>query len=160
MINKIIGILILTALLSCGARKVDFSKSSSNTKTDSSIVIKTDGTYVKDNNVFVNESIDEIEYTPINSLKPMEVCGKTFKNVIIKSKKIKKTSVDKTKSTTKISSVKKLNVKREDKKDSFDKHIKKETNYWMYLWFLIPIVIIWLLEKYGKIIFPFLNYFK
>jgi hypothetical protein len=157
--KKIIIILVLL-LASCASRKVDTSKSTIQTKTDSSVVVKIDGTYVKDNNVFTEETVDEVEYKPLDSLKPMVINGKSYTNTVIRSKKKRSVKVDKTKSIAKVSSVKKLNVKREGKKESFEKHIKKETNYWMYLWFLIPIIIIWLLEKYGKTIFPFLKFFK
>jgi hypothetical protein len=157
---KKILIILLVVLASCASRKVDVSKTSAEIKVDSSVVTKVDGTYVKDNNVFAEETVDEVEYKPLDSLKPMVINGKSYTNTVIKSKKKHSVKIDKTKAITKVSSVKKLNVKREEKKKSFDKHIKKETNYWMYLWFLIPVIVIWVLEKYGKTIFPFLKFFK
>lgn len=158
--KKTVVILLSLFLINCASRKVDVSKTSVETKVDSSVVTKVDGTYVKDNNIFTEETVDEVEYKPLDSLKPMVINGKSYTNTIIKSKKKHSVKTDKTKAIAKVSSAKKLNVKREGKKKSFDKHIKKETNYWMYLWFLIPIIIIWLLEKYGKTMFPFLKFFK
>jgi uncharacterized membrane protein len=160
MAKRLILIFSLLLLFSCASRKVDVSKTSTEVKVDSSVVTKVDGTYVKDNNVFAEETIDEVEYKPLDSLKPMVINGKSYINTVIKSKKKHSVKTDKTKAIAKVSSVKKLNVKREGKKESFEKHVKKETNYWMYLWFLIPIIIIWLLEKYGKTMFPFLKFFK
>ena len=160
MAKRLILIFSLLLLFSCASRKVDVSKTSVETKVDSSVVTKVDGTYVKDNNIFTEETVDEVEYKPLDSLKPMVINGKSYANIIIKSKKKHSVKTDKTKAIAKVSSAKKLNVKREGKKESFEKHVKKETNYWMYLWFLIPIIIIWLLEKYGKTIFPFLKFFK
>jgi hypothetical protein len=157
---KKIFIILLVVLASCASRKVDVSKTSAEIKVDSSVVTKVDGTYVKDNNVFAEETVDEVEYKPLDSLKPMVINGKSYTNTVIKSKKKRSVKIDKTKAIAKVSSVKKLNVKREEKKKSFDKHIKKETNYWMYLWFLIPVIVIWVLEKYGKTMFPFLKFFK
>lgn len=160
MVKHLILITSILLLVSCGARKVDVSKESLVAKIDSSVVVKVDGTYVKDNNVFINESIEEVEYKPLDSLKPMVINGKQYINTVIKSKIQKNIKLNKTKETTKISSVKKLNVKKEEKKKVFNKKVDKKTNYWMYLWFLLPIIIIWVLDRYGKIIFPFIKYFK
>lgn len=160
MVKHLILITSILLLVSCGARKVDISKESLVAKIDSSVVVKVDGTYVKDNNVFINESIEEVEYKPLDSLKPMVINGKQYINTVIKSKRQKNIKLDKTKETTKISSVKKLNVKKEEKKKVFNKKVDKKTNYWMYLWFLLPIIIIWVLDRYGKLIFPFIKYFK
>lgn len=157
--KKVIVILLLI-LSSCAARKVDISKEVVNTKTDSSVVVKIDGTYVKDNNLFTEETVDEVEYKPLDSLKPMIINGKSYTNTVIKSKKKKSIKLDKTKAIAKVSSVKKLNVKREGTKKVFVKKVDKKTNYWMYLWFLLPVVIIWIIDKYGKTLFPFIKFLK
>jgi hypothetical protein len=127
------------------------------TKVDSSVVVKVDGTYVKQTNIVIEETTEELEYKPIDSLKPMVINGKEYINTVIKSKKKKTNKIDNTKDTAKITSVKKLNVKREGNKKEFDKKVDKKANYWMYLWFLLPIVIIWTLEKHGKRLFPFIK---
>jgi hypothetical protein len=160
MAKRLILIFSLLLLVSCAARKVDVSKVNIDTKVDSSLVIKIDSTYVKDSNIITNETIDEVEYKPLDSLKPMVINGKSYTNTVIKSKKKHSVKTDKTKAITKVSSVKKLNVKRAESKKVFVKNIDKKPNYWMYLWFLIPVIVIWLLEKYGKIAFPFLKFFK
>jgi hypothetical protein len=125
---------------------------------DSSVVVKVDGTYVKEANVATVETEEELEYKPIDSLKPMVIDGKSYTNTIIKSKKKKTVKIDKTKDIAKVSSVKKLNVKRAESKKVFVKKVDKKANYWMYLWFLLPVVLIWLLES--KYLFPFLKFFK
>jgi hypothetical protein len=127
------------------------------TKVDSSVVVKVDGTYVSESNTIVEETTEELEYKPIDSLKPMVINGKEYINTVIRSKKKKTNKIDNTKDTAKITSVKKLNVKREGNKKEFDKKVDKKANYWMYLWFLLPIVIIWTLERYGKRLFPFIK---
>lgn len=155
-------IALISAMLvvSCGARKVAVVKEDIKITVDSTVVVKVDGTYVKENNVIIDESIDEVEYVAADTSKPMIINGKHYVNTIIKSKKQKRKTVDNTKVTNKVSSVKKLNVKREDIKKVTNKKVERKTNYFMYLWLLIPVVCIWLLEKYGKIVFPFLNNFK
>jgi hypothetical protein len=139
--------------VSCASRKVTIAKEDTKITLDSSIVTKVDGTYVKEDNVLVNETVEEVEYKPIDSLKPMVIDGKQYINTIIKSKKQKIIKVDKTKVAIKVSSVKKLNVKREEKKKVVNKKVDKKANYWMYLWFLIPVIIIVILERYGKMVF-------
>jgi hypothetical protein len=136
------------------------SKLTIETKVDSSVVVKVDGTYVKEANVATVETEEELEYKPIDSLKPMVIDGKSYTNTIIKSKKKKTVKIDKTKDIAKVSSVKKLNVKRAESKKVFVKKVDKKANYWMYLWLLVPIAIIWLLEKYGSVVLPFLKNFK
>lgn len=155
MVKHLILIISLILLVSCASRKVTIAKEDTKVTVDSSMVTKVDGTYVKEDNVLVNETVEEIEYKPLDSLKPMVIDGKQYINTIIKSKKQKITKVDKTKVAIKVSSVKKLNVKREERKKIVNKKVDKKANYWMYLWFLIPVVIIVVLEKYGKIVFPF-----
>ena len=132
-------ILFISVLLlhSCASRKVDVSKVTVETKVDSISEVKVDGTYVKDNNVVVIESTDEVEYTAKDTSKPMEIDGKVFKNVVIKSKKSKKETIDKTKEISKVYSVKKLNVKREGIKKTFEKKVDKKVNNFVYLWLLL-----------------------
>jgi uracil phosphoribosyltransferase len=160
MVNRLILIISLLLLVSCASRKVDVSKIAIETKVDSSVVVKVDGTYVKQANVATVETEEELEYKPIDSLKPMVIDGKSYTNTIIKSKKKKTVKIDKTKDIAKVSSVKKLNVKRAESKKVFVKKVDKKANYWMYLWFLLPVVLIWLLERYSKYLFPFLKFFK
>lgn len=140
MIRQFTLIISILLLVSCASRKVDVSKVTEVAKLDSSVIVKVDGTYVKDNNVVIIESSDEIEYVAQDTSKPMQIGGKLFKNVVIKSKKSKKTTVDKTKEKEQTSSVKKLNVKKEATKKIFKKKIDKKANYFVYLWLiLIPI---------------------
>ena len=137
MVRQFTLIISILILASCASRKVDVAKVEVLNKVDSSIVVKVDGTYVKDNNVVINESLDEVEYTAKDTSKPMEIEGKLFKNVIIKSKKSKKTTIDKTKENKQVSSVKKLNVKKEATKKIFKKKIDKKANHFVYLWLLL-----------------------
>ena len=137
MVRQFTLIISILLFVSCASRKVDVSKVAEVAKLDSSIVVKVDGTYVKDNNVVIIESTDEVEYVAKDTSKPMEIEGKLFKNVIIKSKKSKKTTIDKTKENKHVSSVKKLNVKKEATKKIFKKKIDKKANYFVYLWLLL-----------------------
>lgn len=137
MVRQFTLIISILLLVSCASRKVGVAKVEVLNKVDSSIVVKVDGTYVKDNNVVTIESTDEVEYVAKDTSKPMEIEGKLFKNVIIKSKKSKKTTIDKTKENKRVSSIKKLNVKKEATKKIFKKKIDKKANYFVYLWLLL-----------------------
>lgn len=160
MVKRVILIISLFLLFSCASRKVNVSNEVVENKVDSSVVVKVDGTYVKENNVSVEEYEEEIEYKPVDSLKPMIINGKEYVNTVIKSKKKKSNKIDKTKDIAKVSSVKKLNVKKAEAKKVFNKKVDKKANYWMYLWFLLPVIIIWVLEKYGKVMFPWISFFN
>jgi len=157
MAKRLILIISLLLLVSCASRKVTIVKEDTKITIDSVAIVKVDGTYVQENNVVTEDCEEEIEYKPLDTLKPMIVDGKQYINTIIKLKKRKGIKIDKTKVTKKVSSVKKLNVKREESKKVVNKKVDKKANYWMYLWFLIPIVIIVILEKYGKRILPFIR---
>jgi hypothetical protein len=123
------------------------------TKVDSVSEVKIDGTYVKDNNVTILESTDEVEYTAKDTSRPMEIDGKIFKNVVIKSKKVSKATVDKTKENIKVSSVKKLNVKREGIKKTFVKKVDKKANNFVYLWLLLIPIGMYIYRQVKKKIF-------
>jgi hypothetical protein len=123
------------------------------TKVDSVSEVKIDGTYVKDNNVTILESTDEVEYTAKDTSKPMEIDGKIFKNVVIKSKKVSKATVDKTKENIKVSSVKKLNVKREGVEKTFVKKVDKKVNNFVYLWLLLIPIGMYIYRQVKKKIF-------
>lgn len=146
-------IISILLLVSCASRKVDVAKVEVLNKVDSSVVVKVDGTYVKDNNVVIIESADEIEYVAKDTSKPMEIEGKLFKNVIIKSKKSKKTTIDKTKENKQVSSVKKLNVKKEAAKKIFKKKTDKKANYFVYLWLLLIPIGMYIYRQIKKKIF-------
>lgn len=152
MVRQFTLIISILLLVSCASRKVDVAKVEVLNKVDSSVVVKVDGTYVKDNNVVIIESADEIEYVAKDTSKPMQIDGKLFKNVIIKSKKSKKTTIDKTKENKQVSSVKKLNVKKEAAKKIFKKKTDKKANYFVYLWLLlIPVGIYFYRQMKNKI---------
>lgn len=154
---RYIVIPLLLVLFSCGVRKVELNKESIEVKTDSVAVTVVDGTYVDKTNIQIEEKAEEIEYKPIDSLKPMVVNGKQYINTIIRIKRNNKKLLDTSnvESTLKIN--KKVNVKKDNKKDVKVKNTEKKPNYWMYLWFLIPVVIIMVLEKYSKRLFPFIR---
>ena len=86
---KILYILVAIIFCSCGARKVEKSKTTD--KEQTTIVDSSKTTTQIDTNVKivdVSES-DEVTITPVDTSKVMIVDGKTYKNVVLKRKKVK-----------------------------------------------------------------------
>lgn len=160
MVKRFIVIISLILICSCSTRKVDVSKINNDIKVDSSLVVHTDGTYVKDNNIFIDEKIDEVEYTPIDSLKPMKINNIEYNNTKIKKKKYSKKTVDTTKTVIKIKEDKKVSLKKDIKESVLNKKINKTINYLYLLWLLLPILILIFIKKYGYRFIPILNIFK
>jgi len=137
IITWCIAILLLS---SCSARKVDIVKNDTKITIDSTSVVKTDSTSTINNNVVIVNDSSELEICPVSDTLPMIVNGITYKNAILKYKKQKKVVVDKTQKTTSKNSLKQVVFKKQNKKYELDKHIKKEANYFVYLWLiLIPV---------------------
>jgi len=153
---KKIFILFIILLSSCASRKVTVDKVDTAIKIDSVSEVKIDGTYVKENNVFIKESISELEYKPLDTLKPMVIDGKEYINTIIKAKLSTKSIVDTTKTKVIVKVENKIVLKKEVKEKVFNKDIKKEVNYFSYLWFILFVVGVYVLCKYLKKQFPFI----
>ena len=150
-------ILIFSVLLiaSCGARKVTIVKEDTKITIDSVATVKVDGTYTKDNNIFINTTTEEVEICPIVDSLPIIVNGVQYKNVRIKTKKINRVVIDTTKikavknvlkTTSKAISIDKSNSKKlVDKKES----IITNTFLWLIL-ILIFIVVGGVLQRLDK----------
>lgn len=152
---KKIFILLLIILSSCASRKVAVNKVDTEVKIDSVSTVKIDGTYTKENNVFIKETISELEYKPLDTLKPMVIDGKEYKNTIIRLKQSNKSIVDTTKTKVVVNTEKKVALKKEIKSKVFNKEIKKEVNYSYYILFILFILIILVSYRYLKKQLPF-----
>jgi hypothetical protein len=153
---KKIFILFIILLSSCSSRKVVVNKIDNEVKIDSVSTVKVDGTYTKETNVFIKESISELEYKPLDSLKPMVIDGKEYINTVIKSKQSNKNTVDTTKTKVVVNTEKKVALKKEIKEEVLNKEVKKEVNYFSYLLFILFIIVVFALCKYLKRQFPFI----
>jgi len=148
-------ILLLVIFTSCGARKVDISKTE--VKKDSivetkaivekvEIKQKTDST-----NIITEVNTDEICIEPLNSTKEMVVDGKIYKNVVLKIKKNKvNTTYRNNKTESNIKHTDSVGASRTSVKENTvtkAKKIDKKTNYWWLLWLLLLILILYLLWR-------------
>jgi hypothetical protein len=145
-------ILIFSALViaSCGSRKVETAKIAIDTKVDSVVITKVDGTYVQNNNVITSEDCEELEYKPLDSTKVMVIDGKSFFNTIIKAKKKSKRSIDTTKTQSRVSISKKEQVIKTDKTKAKEAKVDRKANYYSYLWLLILPVLYFLYKQILK----------
>ena len=139
---KKILILIILLLSSCAARKVNVDKVDSVVKVDSVSVTKQEVITTQDNHVSIVTNTDEVEVCPVSDSLPMVVNGITYKNAKLRYKKTKKVLVD----TTKIKVAEKTSIKVEVKKDAkvktFKKDIDKESNYSIYFWWILILILL------------------
>lgn len=153
--KKFILYIVLFALItSCASRKVNVNKVDSVVKVDSTAVIKQDVVATKDNHISIVTNTDELEITPIDTTKSIEVDGKIYKNVKLRYKKTKKVLVD----TTKIKVAKKASIEVKVKKVATAKTFKKDTdkkvNYSVFFWWLLIVLsIYYIYKKLNKTLF-------
>ena len=140
---KAIYILVSLILFSCGSRKVAIQE----TKKDSLKQIETKIVTKEETNISIKNDIyiDEFTITPLDTLKDIVVNGITYKNVVLKYKKVKDNSLHIEKKTMLKNEVKKELIKTSVK--SFKKEIDRKQNYWNYLWLLLIPVCYYLYRK-------------
>ena len=152
MAKHLILILLSIILISCAARKTDINKVDSVVKIDSTSVTKKEAVTTQDNHISVTTNTDELEIVPIDTSKCIEVDGKKYKNVKLKYKKTKKVLVDTTKIKVSKKALIEVNVKKDTSVKTFKKEIDKKTNYSIYLWWLLVLLLIGIgLYMYKKI---------
>ena len=141
---KQIFILVSLVLFSCGSRKVTIqeTKKDSLKQIDTKIVTKEETNIAIKNDIYTNEFI----ITPLDTLKDIVVNGITYKNVVLRYKKVKDNSLHIEKKTMLKNEVKKEIVKTSVK--SFKKDIDKKANYWNYLWLLLIPVVYYLYKRF------------
>ena len=139
---KKILILCFLILTSCAARKVNVDKVDTIVKTDSTSVTKQETVSTQDNNISIVTNTDELEITPIDTAKVIEVDGKKYKNAKLRYKKTKKVLVDNTKIKVSEKVLIKAKVKKSAAVKVFKKDIDKKANYTIYFWWLLILLLI------------------
>jgi hypothetical protein len=153
--KKLILLLLLVVLTSCGARKVDISKvgikkdSIAETK---AIVATTEIKEAIDSTSITTEiNTDEVCIEPLDSTKEMVVDGKTYKNVVLKIKKNKvNTSYTNNKRESDIKHTDSIGTSKTSVKENIvtkTKNIDKKADYLNLLWLLLLILIMYLLWR-------------
>ena len=153
--KKILFILVSIVFISCSSRKVlvdktDIKKDSiAETKivvTKIDTVNKTDST-----NIITNIDSSEMIIIPIDPSKTIMVDGKSYKNVVLKSKINKSntlyTNNKKEVNIKRIDSTAVSKVKTKEHQVGKTKIIDKKQNYWFLFWWVLLILIIYLLWR-------------
>ena len=130
---KQIFILVSLVLFSCASRKVNKEV----IKKDSLVQIETKTEIKEETNIAIKNDIliDEFTITPLDSLKDIVINGISYKNVVLRYKKVKDNSLHIEKKIVSKNEHKKELIKTSVK--SFKKQIDKKANYFIYLWLLL-----------------------
>jgi ATP-dependent Zn protease len=156
--KKLIYVLFLIATIigatSCGTRKTQQTKTDVTTKevtTDNSTIeTKTDSNL----KVIDCTSTDEIEIIPIDNTKEIVVNGKVYKNVRLKSKKVKNNVI--TTERKKVAETIKKDVKTKSKAKVEVKQKATESNkgnFWNWIWLIVILIgVTWFLLWSRKIV--------
>jgi uncharacterized protein YcfL len=150
MRNKLILLFLITFLIvGCGSRKVNKSVTKEETQIE---ILDTSKTETKtDTNVKVISCFesDEITIVPIDNTKEIIVNGKTYRNVVLKHKKVKANKVvqqSKKEVKTEQKAIK-TNIKKQTQIEV--KQIDKEQfNFLLWFWLILLIPIYLLYRKY------------
>jgi hypothetical protein len=130
---KQIFILVSLVLFSCASRKVNKEV----TQKDSLKQIETKIVTKEETNIAIKNDIliDEFTITPLDSLKDIVINGISYKNIVLRYKKVKDNSLHIEKKIVSKNEHKKETIKTLVK--SFKKQIDKKANYFIYLWLLL-----------------------
>ena len=141
---KQIFILVSLFLFGCGSRKVAIQE----IKKDSLKQIETKIVTKEETNISIKNDIytDEFTITPLDTCKDIVVNGITYKNVVLRYKKVKDNSLHIEKKTIVKNELKKELTKTSVK--SFKKDIDRKQNYWNYLWLLLIPVVYYLYKRF------------
>ena len=158
--KNIIYIICGALLFSCASRKVDLKIKE--VKKDSLVETKIDlnENKVKDSTAETNINktvyFDEIIIKPLDSCKEFIVEGKKYKNVILSYKKIKTNSLYNNKIKVSENTLKHVEthnkVKTSTKENTKQKEIDKKANYFIYIYIIIGIIILYIINKYKSFI--------
>jgi hypothetical protein len=145
---KQIFILVSLILIGCGSRKVVIQE----IKKDSLKQIETKIVTKEETNISIKNDIytDEFTITPLDTLKDIVVNGITYKNVVLRYKKVKDNSLHIEKKTIVKNELKKELTKTSVKE--FKKDIDRKQNYWNYLWLLLIPVCYYLYKRFVAIV--------
>lgn len=145
-------LLTIPLLYSCAARKVVSSKVNTEVKTDSVYVEKKDSVFVQQAAVTIKEDIYEMIVTPIDSTKPIVIGNTEYKNVSVKIRKSNKVTKDSTLTITSQSTDKNVSVEKESNSKIVDKAVDKKSNYFIYFWILLLLIIAFVAYKLRRVI--------
>jgi hypothetical protein len=161
---KKIILLLFILLTSCASRNVNINKTETikDSVVNTEVKVITIESKIKTESTSITTGIDssEITITPIDSSKTIIVDGKSYKNVVLKIKKIKANSLyvnnKKELETKHKDSMAATNVEVKEQSTIKTKTIDKKANYWFLFYWLILILILYLLWRNRRRVFSVL----
>ena len=148
---KIVYLLILLILTSCGSRKVEITKQEKQVETN---IVETKTTTDSSNvEIKFNYELNTFTVEAKDNLKPFTYNGKTYFNVVLKQEHKKDNSLYRkdikvVKNEAKQSNIKSKEVIKEKKVQRDNYNIK----YFIFLFIILLLIIYYLIKKYFKII--------
>jgi hypothetical protein len=141
-----IAVLLLS---SCVTRKVNISKSETQTKTDSSFTQKKDSLVVEKKSINILEKLDEIEVVPIDTTKPIIINDVKYFNATLKLRKSSRQYVDASKTISSSTSQLSGKLIKDTQAKVYVKNVDKKANTQLYLlWLLLIPIVLWLIRKF------------
>jgi ATP-dependent Zn protease len=148
---KIVYLLILLILTSCGSRKVEITKQEKQVETN---IVETKTTTDSSNvEIKFNYELNTFTVEAKDNLKPFTYNGKTYFNVVLRHENKKDNSLYKkdikvVKNEAKQSNIKYKEVIKEKKVQRDNYNIK----YFIFLFIILILIIYYLIKKYFKIV--------
>lgn len=148
---KIVYLLILLILTSCGSRKVEITKQEKEVETN---IVETKTTTDSSNvEIKFNYELNTFTVEAKDNLKPFTYNGKTYFNVVLRHENKKDNSLYRkdikvVKNEAKQSNIKSKEVIKEKKIQRDNYNIK----YFIFLFIILLLIIYYLIKKYFKIV--------
>ena len=162
---KYIIILISLMFLSCGSRKVNKTNLEEKKDSISVVDVKTEtktNENTQESNIYkIDKTEDEFIIEPIDTSKEIVVNGKTYKNVKIRHKKTKDNSLHTNQKKVVKNALKQQirhNKQVVSKRKVFvEKKIEKKESLFKYFYLLLIFILLFIIYRYRKNIFKFIN---
>jgi hypothetical protein len=142
-------VVVFLVFSSCVTKKVNVSKTQTETKTESSFTQKKDSSVVRSNAISIIEKLDEIELVPIDTTKPIIINDTKYFNATIKLRKSMRAYVDSSKTISLNRSQFTGKIIKHQKQKANVKNVDKKANSQLYLfWLLLIPIVIWMIRKF------------
>ncbi len=142
-------VVVFLVFSSCVTKKVNVSKTQTETQTDSSFTQKKDSSVVQSNAISIIEKLDEIELVPIDTTKPIIINDTKYFNATIKLRKSMRAYVDSSKTISLNRSQSTGKIIKHQKQKANVKNVDKKANSQLYLfWLLLIPIVMWMIRKF------------
>jgi hypothetical protein len=142
-------VLISFLLTSCVTKKLNISKTQTDSHTDSSFVQKKDTSVVRNNAISIIEKVDEIELVPIDTTKPIIINNTKYFNATLKLRKSSRAYIESSKVISSSTAQATGQIIKHTQANTYVKDVDKKANYQLYLlWLLLIPIVLWMIRKF------------